>query len=60
MKFKKVHWFYITEINGEEYAVQRKTATSKIWQCTRDNWIYTGKTRKEAVLNAMNENRKAL
>lgn len=58
MKFTKEHWYYITEVDGEKLTVQRGWPNKRKWECERGNWIYTGYTRKEAVMNAVNENRK--
>lgn len=59
MKFIKENWYYITEVNGEEYIVQRIVADPGEceWECIKGNWIYLGRTREEAVMNAVNENR---
>lgn len=56
MEFKKLAWFYEILVNGEKVGSVQKNRNK--WEATgKDNWIYTGNTRKEAAENLINQNR---
>lgn len=56
MEIKKVAWFYEISLNNEKVGTVQKVNNK--WEATgKDNWIYTGKTRKEAIENLINQNR---
>lgn len=56
MKFKKVMWFYETEVNGDEIAVAKQD--TGLWRAMGARGQYGfGKTRQKAVENYIERNR---
>lgn len=59
MKLTKVHWFYEIEIDGKIVGSVQKENNGQ-WKAhgNNDNWLYFAKTRKQAIENMLNQNRK--